>query len=150
MRPEQRRARVLPLPGDVPSAQVNAHADTSPLRRAEPGGEPDGEPIIDEERREMSPKVQEQEIQVLHALASMPFVDALELAVILGGAYATVHHALSGLLTDGIAARVNHGTVHLPTSGRWFLTADGIAEAADQLGYATPTEFVRAYPVSQQ
>ncbi len=79
----------------------------------------------------------------------MPFVDTLELAVILGEAYATVHRALSGLLADGIAGRVNHGTVHLPTSGRWFLTADGINEAADQLGFATPSEFVRAYPASQ-
>ena len=90
------------------------------------------------------------EQQLLAALARMSFADTLELAVIPGEAYATVHRGLSGLLADGIAARVNHGTVHLPTSGRWFLTADGIAEAADQLGYATPTEFVRAYPVSQQ
>ncbi|MDE2837952.1 MAG: GH3 auxin-responsive promoter family protein [Chloroflexota bacterium] len=80
----------------------------------------------------------------------MPFVDTLELAVILGEAYATMHRALSGLLADGIAGRVNHGTVHLPTSARWFLTAEGIGEAADRLGFATPSEFVRAYPVSQQ
>ena len=90
------------------------------------------------------------ERQMLHALARMPFADTLELAVILGEAYATVHRALSGLLADGIAARVNHGIVHLPTSGRWFLTAQGIEEAADQLGFAAPSEFVRAYPVSQQ
>ena len=80
----------------------------------------------------------------------MPFADTLELAVILGEAYATVHRVLTGLLADGIVARVNHGTIHLPTSGRWFLTADGVEEAADQLGFATPLEFVRAYPVSQQ
>ena len=90
------------------------------------------------------------EEELLDALARMPFVDTLELAVILGEAYATVHRALSGLLADGVAARVNHGTVHLPTSGRWFLTSEGIDEAADQLGFATPSEFVRAYPVSQQ
>ncbi len=34
--------------------------------------------------------------------------------------------------------------------GRWFLTAEGIEEASDALGFATPSEFVRAYPVSQQ
>ena len=90
------------------------------------------------------------ERQLLDALASMPFVDTLELAVILGEAYATVHRALTGLLADGIAARVNHGTVHLPTSGRWFLTAKGTAEAAEALGFVTPSEFVRVYPVSQQ
>ena len=74
----------------------------------------------------------------------------MELAVILGEAYSTVHRVLTGLLADGIAARVNHGTVHLPSSGRWFLTSEGIGEASDALGYETPSEFVRAYPVSQQ
>ena len=90
------------------------------------------------------------EQELLDALARMPFVDTLELAVILGEAYATVHRALTGLLADGIATRVNHGTLHLPTSGRWFLTAEGIDEAADQLGFTAPSEFVRTYPVSQQ
>ena len=90
------------------------------------------------------------EEQLLDALALMPFADTLELAVILGEAYSTVHRGLTGLLADGIAARVNHGTVHLPTSGRWFLTSEGIREASWALGYATPSEFVRAYPVSQQ
>ena len=61
-----------------------------------------------------------------------------------------MHRALSGLLADGTAARINHGTAHLPTSGRWFLTAEGIGEASGALGFATPSEFVRAYPVSQQ
>ncbi len=92
----------------------------------------------------------ERETQVLRALASMPFADTLELAVILGEAYSTVHRGLTGLLTEGTAGRVNHGTVHLPTSGRWFLTSKGIGEAAAALGYGTPSEFVRAYPASQQ
>ena len=43
-----------------------------------------------------------------------------------------------------------HRTVHLPTSGRWFLTAEGIGEAAAALGFATLSQFVRAYPVSRQ
>ena len=90
------------------------------------------------------------ERQLLDALSRMPFADTLELAVILGEAYATVHRALTGLLAEGIAGRVNHGTAHLPTSGRWFLTAEGIEEASAALGFATPSEFVRAYPVSRQ
>ena len=98
----------------------------------------------------MSPQAQEREMQVLRALASTPFADTLELAVILGEAYATVHRALTGLLADGIAGRVNHGTVHLPTSGRWFLTTEGVEEASEALGFATPSAFVSSYPVSQQ
>ena len=80
----------------------------------------------------------------------MPFADTLELAVTLGEAYSTMHRGLTGMLAGGIARRVNHGIIHLPTSGRWFLTSEGIAEASEALGFATPSEFVRAYPVSQQ
>lgn len=65
------------------------------------------------------------ERQIYDALARMPFVDTLELAVTLGEAYSTVHRVLTGLLADGFAELVNHRTVHLPTSGRWFLTSEG-------------------------
>ena len=68
----------------------------------------------------------------------------------LGEAHATVHRALTDLLADGIAGRVNHGTAHLPSSQRYFLTAKGIGEAAETLGFETPSDFVRAYPVSRE
>ena len=87
---------------------------------------------------------------ILDALARMPFIDAGELALILGEPLATVHRALSALLNDGLAGRVNHGTAHLPSSQRYYLTRKGIAEAADALDYDAPSEFVRAYPVSRQ
>ena len=70
--------------------------------------------------------------------------------MILGEPLATVHRALSGLLKDGLAQRVSHGTAHLPSSHRYYFTKKGIAEAADALGYDAPSELVRAYPVSRQ
>ena len=88
--------------------------------------------------------------QLLDALSQTPFVDSTELAGILGEPHATVHRALSGLLADGIAGRVSHGAAHLPSSRRYFLTASGIREAARVLGFATPSDFVRAYPVSRE
>ena len=87
---------------------------------------------------------------LLDSLSRMPFVDSTELAGILGEAHATVHRVLTGLLKDGIAGRVSHGTAHLPSSGRYYLTAQGIREAAESLGFATPSDFVRAYPVSRE
>ena len=72
------------------------------------------------------------------------------MARILGEAHATVHRALTGLLADGIAGRVSHGTAHLPSSQRYYLTASGIGDAAGILGFATPSDFVRAYPVSRE
>ena len=88
--------------------------------------------------------------QLLHFLSRMPFIDTAELSCVLGEAHATVHRALNGRLGDGIVGRVSHGTVHLASSQRYYLTAKGIGEAADALGFDTPSDFVRAYPVSRE
>ena len=88
--------------------------------------------------------------QLLGALSQMPFIDSAELALVLGEPHATVHRALTSLLADGIAGRVSHGTVHLPSSQRYHLTANGIGEAAGILDFKTPSDFVRAYPVSRE
>ena len=88
--------------------------------------------------------------QLLAALSRTPFVDSTELAIMLGEPRATVHHALAGLLAEGIAGRVSHGAAHLPSSQRYHLTAKGIREAAKVLGFDTPSDFVRAYPMSRE
>ncbi len=90
------------------------------------------------------------ERQILDSLSRMPFIDTAELACVLGEAHATVHRALTGLLAQGIIGRVSHGATHLPSSQRYFLTANGIRQAAGILGFATPSDFVRAYPVSRE
>ena len=92
--------------------------------------------------------VSEQEL--LHHLSRMPFVDTAELAMITGEAHVAIHRRLACLLSDGIVGRVSHGTAHLPSSRRYYLTAKGIAEAAGILGFHTPSDFVRAYPVSRE
>ena len=90
------------------------------------------------------------EQQLLDTLSRTPFVDSTELAGILGKPHATVHRALAGLLADGTVGRASHGTAHLPSSQRYYLTAKGIGEAAQVLGFATPSDFVRAYPLSRE
>ena len=45
---------------------------------------------------------------------------------------------------------MSHGTAQLPSSQRYYLTAKGIGEAAETLGFETPSDFVRAYPVSRE
>ena len=87
--------------------------------------------------------------QLLDALSRMPFIDSAELAGVLGEPHATVHRTLTGLLADGIVGRVSHGTAHLPSSRRYYFTAHGMSEAAEILGFETPSDFVRAYPVSR-
>ena len=88
--------------------------------------------------------------RILDALARLPFIDAGELALILGEPLATAHRDMTALLKDGLAGRVSHGTAYLPSSHRYYLTKKGIAQAAGALGYDAPSEFVRAYPVSRQ
>ena len=88
--------------------------------------------------------------QLLDSLSRTPFVDSAELAGILGKPHATVHRALADLLAPGIVGRVSHGTGHLPSSQRYYVTANGIREAAQVLGFETPSDFVRAYPVSRE
>ena len=88
--------------------------------------------------------------ELLHHLSRIPFADTAELAMITGQAHVAVHRALADLLTDGIVARFSHGTSHLPPSRRYYLTARGIREAAQILGFDTASDYVRAYPVSQE
>ena len=87
---------------------------------------------------------------LLDSLSRMPFIDSAELALIRGEAHATVHRALTRLLSNGIAGRVSHGTAHLPSSQRYYLTARGIREAAQVFDFDTPSDFVRAYPMSRE
>ncbi len=88
--------------------------------------------------------------QLLAALSRMPFIDSVELARVLGEPHTTVHRALLNLLADGIGGRVSHGSTHLPSSQRYYLTVRGIRETAEFLGFETPSYFVRAYPVSKE
>ena len=88
--------------------------------------------------------------QLLDSLNRTPFIDSAELSRVLGEPHATVHRALTDLLADGIVGKVSHGTAHLPSSRRYFLTTLGIREAAAFLGFTTPSDFVRAYPVSRE
>ena len=64
--------------------------------------------------------------QLLDAISRTPFVDSAEVAHILGEPHTTIHRALANLLAEGIVGRVSHGTAHLPSSQRYYLTADGI------------------------
>ena len=90
------------------------------------------------------------ERQLLDSLSRMPFVDSAELAGILGEPHTTVHRGLTSLLADGIVARISHGTAHLPSSQRYYLTGSGLREAARMLAFDTPSDFVRAYPLSRE
>ena len=82
--------------------------------------------------------------QLLHPLGRMTCVHTAVLALVLGAPSATVHRSLTGLLPNGIVGCVMH------SSQRYYPTANGIGEAAGVIGFETPSNFVRAYPVSRE
>ena len=88
--------------------------------------------------------------ELVQNLSRLPFADTAELAMITGEAHVAIHRALTGLLAEGIAGRVSHGTAHLPSSRRYYLTALGIREAAEILGFNAASDYVRAYPMSRE
>ncbi len=90
------------------------------------------------------------ERQLLDALSRTPFIDSAELALILGEPHATVHRVLTNLLAESIVGRVSHGTTHLPSCQRYYLTASDVREAAGLLGFETSSDLVRAYPASRE
>ena len=102
------------------------------------------------QRGSEDPNLALSERQLLDALSRTPFADSTELALILDEPHTTVHRSLSNLLADGIVGRVSHGTAHLPSSQRYHLTTQAIREATEVLGFDTPSDFVRAYPMSRE
>ena len=78
--------------------------------------------------RNMDPTTPFSERQLLRFLSLMPFVDSAELAGILDEPHATVHRTLAGLLPEGTVERVSHGTAQLPSTQRYYLTANAISD----------------------
>ena len=68
--------------------------------------------------------------ELLHHLSRMPWVDTAELVMILGEAHVAIHRGLAAFLEDGIVRGVSHGTAHLPSSRRYYLTTKGVTKAA--------------------
>ena len=89
-------------------------------------------------------------LHMLHALSRLPFIAEEELARILGEDELLTHEALRDIFRAGIVGRVSHGAAHLDSSQRYYLTSRGIVEASRILGFRTPSEYVRAYPMSKE
>ena len=91
----------------------------------------------------------ERDLPILRRLASMPFLDRLELAAVSGTADRSAYAAVSALERRGLAASVIHASDLLRATRRYWLTAAGLRRLAEAEGIA-PDELLRAYPVSAQ
>ena len=89
------------------------------------------------------------EHDLLRSLASMPFLNRLEMVAVTGWSRGAVYEAIERLESGGFCASVLHATELLPQARRFHLTALGLHRLADEEGMA-PDELLRSRPVSAQ
>ena len=89
------------------------------------------------------------EADLLRALASMPFLDRLEMVAVCGWSRGAVYEAIESLESGGFCASVPHAVDPLPPARRFHLTAAGLRRLAGEEGVALD-ELVRSHPVSAQ
>ena len=93
--------------------------------------------------------------ELLRRLASMPFLDRLEMVAVSGWSRSAVYEAVRRLEDDGLIASVPHATDLTPPTRRFHLTAAGLRRLAKE-GDATPVSdtgqalggLLRDHPVS--
>ena len=91
----------------------------------------------------------ERTLMVMRRLASMPFLDRLELSAVSGTPDRSTYEAMDSLERSGLAASILHATDLLRSTRRYHLTASGLRRLAEADGAALG-EILREYPVSAQ
>ena len=91
----------------------------------------------------------ERNLMVMRRLASMPFLDRLELSAVSGTPDRSTYEAMDSLERSGLAASILHATDLLRSTRRYRLTVSGLRRLAEADGAALG-EILREYPVSAQ
>ena len=92
-------------------------------------------------------KDRSRDMRALRVLASMPFLDRLELAAVSGTAERTTHDAVTSLHNRGLVGSVRHATELIAPTTRFHVSAAGLSLLAEAEG-VTVDEIVRVHPVS--
>ena len=85
--------------------------------------------------------------ELLGSLASMPFLDRLEMVAVTGWSGSAVHEAARQLEDAGLIASVPHGIDLVPPTRRFHLTGDGLRRLA-QMEALTMDRLLRTHPVA--
>ena len=72
--------------------------------------------------------------ELLRRLASMPFLDRLEMAAVSGRSRGAVYEAVERMERDGLVASIPHAAPLIPPTGRYCLTAAGLHRLARDEG----------------
>ena len=89
------------------------------------------------------------EMELLAALAEMPFLDRLELAAVTGWSRGAVYRGVGRLERDGFVHSVPHATAVIARTRRYQLTAEGVRRLAGD-GADAVDGLLRDRPVSRQ
>ena len=87
------------------------------------------------------------ERELLRHLASMPFLDRLELVALSGWSRGSVYEGIEELMGWGLTASVPHATPLVPPTRRFYLTTDGLLRLAHEEGISLDA-LLRSRPVS--
>ena len=87
------------------------------------------------------------DMSALSTLASMPFLDRLEMAAVSGTPERTTHNAVTSLYRRGLVGSVRHATELIAPTTRFHVTAAGLRLLAEAEG-VTVDGLVRIHPVS--
>ncbi len=85
---------------------------------------------------------------ILRYVASMPFLDRLELAAVMRIADRTTHEAVADLCEDGFFSSIRHATQHTASTRRLCITSRGLRYLAREDGFDA-YEMLGRYPVSE-
>ena len=91
----------------------------------------------------------DRDLLMMRRLASMPFLDRLELAAVSATPDRSTYEAVADLERRGLAASIPHATDLLRSTRRFHLTSDGLRVLAASEDIAL-NKLLRVYPVSQQ
>ena len=89
------------------------------------------------------------EAETLRLLSHMPLIDRLETVAVSGRSRGAVYNAFDALEEDGLAASVPHASELIPSTRRYFPTAEGIRKLAADEGVPLD-DLLRIRPVSGQ
>ena len=92
-------------------------------------------------------KLAPSERELLSTLASMPFLDRLEMAAVTGWSRGAVYEAVARLEDAGLAESAPHGAELIPPSRRYYLNVNGLRRLAREENVAVDA-LLRDYPVS--
>ena len=91
----------------------------------------------------------ERDTRILGKLASMPFLDRLELAAVCGVSEGLAHNALASLRGQGLIGFVKHRSPLTSTTRRYYVAAEGVKRLAAESN-TSQREVLREYCVSAQ